>query len=183
MKILVLYGTTDGQTRKVCAFIAQRLRSKGDRVTLVDAASSGGIDLRDFQAAIVAASIHAGQYQKAVVEFVRANHARLGQMPSAFVSVSLSTVDSDAEERKSLATITDNFKAYTGWTNAEINHVAGAIRVGEYNVFKSWLMKLVAWEKSLKLEPGKDLELTDWEALAAVVDGLHARFTSAIAGP
>ena len=182
MKILVLYGTTEGQTRKICEFIAERLRSKGDLVTMTDAsAPTASVDLRDYEGAIVAASIHVGQYQHAVVQFVRDNHARLNQMPSAFVSVSLSTVDSDAEERESLATITDNFKAYTGWTNAEIHHVAGAFRASEYNFFKSWLMKLVAWEKSLKLEPGKDLELTDWRALAATVDDLHARFVNAIA--
>jgi menaquinone-dependent protoporphyrinogen oxidase len=182
MKILALYGTTEGQTRKICEFIAERLRSKGDSVTLTDASSTTArVDLRDYEGAIVAASIHAGQYQRAVVQFVRDNHARLNQMPSAFVSVSLSTVDSDAEERKSLATITDNFRAYTGWTNVEIHHVAGAFRVGEYNFFRGWLMKLVAWDKSLKLEPGKDLELTDWRALAATVDGLHTRFVDAIA--
>jgi menaquinone-dependent protoporphyrinogen oxidase len=182
MKILVLYGTTEGQTRKICGFIAERLRSKGDLVTVTDAAApTANVDLRDYEGAIVAASIHVGQYQRAVVRFVRDNHARLKQMPSAFVSVSLSTVDSDTEERKSLATITDNFKAYTGWTNAEIHHVAGAFRVGEYSFFQSWAMKLVAWEKSLKLEPGKDLELTDWHALATTVDGLHTRFVDAIA--
>ncbi|MCE9523777.1 MAG: protoporphyrinogen oxidase [Alphaproteobacteria bacterium] len=182
MNILVLYGTTEGQTRKVCAFIAERLRAKGDVVTVVNAAAPGApFDLRDFQAAIVAASIHVGQYQSAVVEFARVHHASLNHMPSAFVSVSLSMVDSDAEELLSLATITENFKAYTGWTNAEIHHVAGALRVGAYDFFKRWVMRLVAWEKKLKLEPGKDLELTDWEALAVTVDGLHARFVETVA--
>jgi len=182
MKILVLYGTTDGQTRKICAFIADKLRSKGDVVTLVDAtASTERVDLAGYQGAIVAASIHAGQYQKAVVQFVRAHHARLKQIPSAFISVSLSSVNSDSEELLSLMTIIDNFRAYTGWTNAEVHHVAGAIRVTEYDFFKRWTMKLIAWEKKLKLEPGKDLELTDWDALAATVEGLRARFVEATA--
>lgn len=182
MKILVLYGTTEGQTRKICEFIAEKLRSKGDLVTVTDAsAPTARVDLRDYESVIVAASIHVGQYQRAVVQFVRDNHVRLNEMPSAFVSVSLSIVDSDAEERKSLATITDNFKAYTGWTNAEVHHVAGAFRVGEYNFFKGWVMRLVAWEKNLKLEPGKDLELTDWRALAATVDDLRTRLAGAIA--
>jgi menaquinone-dependent protoporphyrinogen oxidase len=180
MKILVLYGTTEGQTRKICGFIAERLRSKGDFVRLADAATpTERIDLADYQGAIVAASIHVGQYQSTVVDFARANHARLNQFPSAFVSVSLSTVNSDSEELESLSTITKNFKAYTGWTDAEVHHVAGAIRVTEYDFFKRWTMKLIAWEKKLKLKPGKDLELTDWEALAATVDGLHARFLEA----
>jgi menaquinone-dependent protoporphyrinogen oxidase len=140
--------------------------------------------LREYHGAILAASIHVGQYQRAVVDFARANHARLNQMPSAFVSVSLSTVDSDSEEMLSLATITANFKAYTGWTNAEVHHVAGAIRLGEYDFFRRWTMRLLAWEKKLKLVPGEDLELTDWKALAATVDALRARFAGADArGP
>jgi menaquinone-dependent protoporphyrinogen oxidase len=180
MKILVLYGTTDGQTRKICTFIAERLRAKDAHVTLVDAAAPGGsIDLRAYEGAIVAASIHIGQYQKAVVEFARANHERLNQIPSAFVSVSLSTVDSDSEERVSLATCVDNFKGYTGWTAAEVHHVAGAVRVSEYDFFKRWVMRLLAWEKKLKLQPGADLELTDWNALAATVDGFYARLPGA----
>lgn len=180
MKILVLYGSTEGQTRKICEFIGVRLRFKGDEVTLVDAAAQGErIDLHDYQGAIVAASIHVGQYQSAVVDFARANHGLLNQLPSAFVSVSLSAVDSDSEERLSLATIAENFRGYTGWTNAEIHHVAGAFRVSEYDFFKRLAMRLLAWEKKLKLEPGKDLELTDWAALGVTVDGLHARFAAA----
>lgn len=180
MKILVLYGTTDGQTAKICAFIAQTLRAKGAVVTLADIATPGtSVDLRDYQAAIVAASIHVGQYQRTVVDFARANHARLNDMPSAFVSVSLSTVNSDSEERLSLETCVENFKAYTGWTNAQIHHVAGAIRTTGYDFFKRWTTKLLAWEKNLKLEPGKDLELTDWTALAATLDALYARFAEA----
>ena len=180
MKILVFYGTTEGQTRKICAFIAERLRAKGAEVTLADAAIANvTVDLRGYRGAIVAASIHLGQYQGAVVEFARANHAWLNRVPSAFVSVSLAAADSDAEELKSLATCTENFKAYTGWTGADIHHVAGAFRVSEYDFFKRWVMKLVAWEKGVKLAPGQDLELTDWTALAETVDGLHARFARA----
>jgi menaquinone-dependent protoporphyrinogen oxidase len=149
-------------------------------VTLIDAAAPGGpVDLQAYRAAILAASIHVGQYQRAVVDFARTNHARLNRMPSAFLSVSLATVDSDPEERISLRTCTENFKAYTGWTSAEIHHVAGAIRTGAYDFFRRWLMKIVAWEKKLKLEPGKDLELTDWNALEATVDNLYARFAAA----
>lgn len=180
MKILVLYGTTEGQTRKICEFIGVRLRFKGDEVRQVDAAEPGErIDLNAYQGAIVAASIHVGQYQSAVVDFVRANHALLNQMPSAFISVSLSAVASDSEERLSLASIAENFRGYTGWTNAEIHQVAGAFRVSEYDFFKRLAMRMLAWEKKLKLEPGKDLELTDWAALGVTVDGLRARFVEA----
>jgi menaquinone-dependent protoporphyrinogen oxidase len=177
MKILVLYGTTEGQTAKICEFIASRLRFAGDEVTLVDAATAD-VDVQHFQAAIVAGSIHVGMYQKPVVEFVRANVDWLKRMPSAFLSVSLSAVSSDAEEAKSLQTITENFKGYTGWTNADIHHVGGAIRFGEYDFFRRWLMRAIAWEKGLTVTHGQDMELTNWSALGATVDALRARFAA-----
>lgn len=180
MKILVLYGTTEGQTRKIAAFIASRLRDTGDAVSLVDATGDlSAIDVRGHDAAIVAASLHAGEYQAPVAHFVRANHAWLNMMPSAFVSVSLSAAGTDPDDLKGIADCVERFKTKTGWTTGEVHQVAGAFRFTEYDFFKSWVMKLIAWEKSVKVEPGKDLELTNWDALSATVDAMRARFAGA----
>lgn len=178
MKLLVLYGTTEGQTAKIAEFVAARLRFAGDDVTLLDAASAASLDVAGFRGAILAASVHVGMYQKPVVEFARAHADWLKRTPSAFLSVSLSAASSDAEELKSLATIAEGFKAHTGWTNAEIHHVAGAFRFTEYDFFKRWLMRVIAWEKGVKATPGQDLELTDWNALGATIDALRARFAA-----
>jgi menaquinone-dependent protoporphyrinogen oxidase len=183
MKILILYGTTEGQTAKIAEFVAARLRFAGDEVTLVDASTSASIDVQGFQGAIVAASVHVGMYQERVVDFVRANAEWLKRTPSAFLSVSLSAVSSDAEEAKSLQTITENFKGYTGWTNAEIHHVGGAIRFGEYDFFRRWLMRAIAWEKGLTVTHGQDMELTNWSALGATVDALRLRFAAGRVSP
>lgn len=177
MKILIIYGTTEGQTAKVAEFVASRLRFAGDEVTVADAAKAD-VEVRQYHAAIVAASIHVGMYQKPVVEFVRTHAEWLKRTPSAFLSVSLSAVSSDEEEAKSLQTITENFKAYTGWTNAEIHHVGGAIRFQEYDFFRRWLMRAIAWEKGLKVTHGQDVELTNWSALGATVDTLRTRFAA-----
>jgi menaquinone-dependent protoporphyrinogen oxidase len=177
MKILLLYGTTEGQTRKIATFIADRLRSFGDVVTLVDAttATDAQIDLRDYNAAIVAASIHSGQYQGPVIHFATANHAWLDQMPSAFISVSLSAASTDPEDLKGIATCAELFKTRTGWSKAEVHHVAGAFRFTEYDYFKRWVMRLIAWEKSMEVKPGEDFELTNWGALTDTIDAFRAR--------
>lgn len=179
MKILALYGTTEGQTRKIAEFVAKHLRDLGDAVTLTDATGdTSKIDLRDFDAAIIAASLHAGEYQGPVLHFVRANHAWLNLMPTAFFSVSLSAAGSDSEDLKAIADCAERFKAETQWTNPEVHHIAGAFRFTEYDFFKRWVMKLIAWEKDVKVEPGKDLELTNWEALSTTIDAVRARFAS-----
>lgn len=177
MKTLILYGTTEGQTRKVCEFIAKRLGDIGDAVTLADATGNTTlVDLRAYDAAIIAASLHAGQYQSPVAHFARTNHAWLNRMPTAFISVSLSAAGTDAEDLKGIADCAERFKADTGWTTPAIHHVAGAFRFTEYDFFKRWVLKLIAWQKGVEVEPGKDVELTDWDALAATVDAMRARF-------
>lgn len=179
MNILILYGTTEGQTAKIVEFVAKRLRFAGDEVTVLEAASAGVVDVSVFDAAILAASVHVGMYQRSVVEFARTHADWLMRTPSAFLSVSLAAASSDSEELKSLDTITEGFRAHTGWTNADIHHVAGAFRFTGYDFFKGWMMRVVAWEKGVKATPGQDLELTDWHALGATVDTLRARFVAA----
>lgn len=180
MKILILYGTTEGQTRKVAQFVADQLQVLGDAVTLVDAANDvASVNVRDFDAVIVAASLHAGVYQGPVIHFARANHAWLNLMPTAFLSVSLSAAGNELEDLKGIADCADRFKAETNWTTPEVHHVAGAFRFAEYDFFKRWVMKLIAWERNVKVEPGKNLELTNWEALSTTVDAIRARFADA----
>ena len=176
MKILIVYSTTEGQTAKIVEFIATRLRFAGDDVTLLDAASAGGLDVTGFDGAILAASVHVGMYQAPLLAFAQAHADWLTRVPSAFLSVSLAAASSDTEEIKSLDTITEGFRAQTGWSNAEIHHVAGAFRFTGYDFFKGWLMRVIAWEKGVKATPGQDLELTDWHALGATVDALRTRF-------
>jgi menaquinone-dependent protoporphyrinogen oxidase len=180
MKVVVLYGTTEGQTRKIAQFITSRLRSHGDAVTLLDATEATGAgDLADCDAAILAASLHAGRYQAPVIHFARTHKVRLSRLPSAFISVSLSAAGDDPEDWKGIAACADEFKAATGWSSAEVYHVAGAFRFTEYDFFKRWAMKLIAWKKNVKVSPGKDLELTDWNALGETVDAFRARAAGA----
>ena len=177
MKILILYGTTEGQTRKIAGFTAARFRDAGDSVTLIDATQdTTAVNLRDYDATIIAGSLHVGRYQSSVVHFARANHATLNAMPSAFISVSLAAAGTDPEDVQGIATCADHFKSETSWTTADIQHVAGAFRFAEYDYFKRLAMRLIAWRKGVHVEAGKDLELTDWEALAASVDSLRDRF-------
>jgi menaquinone-dependent protoporphyrinogen oxidase len=176
MKILVLYCTTEGQTRKIAEFISNRLKQQGENVTLTEAAEAPW-DLRpnEYDAAILAASLHAGVYQEPLIKFARTHNARLNQMPSAFLSVSLSAAGREPEELKGIAACADRFRQETGWAPTEVHHVAGAFRFTEYDFFKRWVMRLIAWEKGVKIGPSQELELTDWDGLAKIADDFRTR--------
>src|SRR5262245_49089361 len=131
MNILIIYGTTEGQTRKIAAWTATRIREQGHQVELLDSAAlAADLKLGDFQAFIVAASVHQEYHQEAITNFVFAQHELLNARPSAFVSVSLSAA---VEEEKSEAQkYADRFVSITGWRPSTTLLLGGALRFAEY---------------------------------------------------
>jgi menaquinone-dependent protoporphyrinogen oxidase len=177
MRVLVLYGTTEGQTRKISEFVSDRLKAIGHEASLVDAgdATASDIKLRDFEGVFIAASVHAGRYQSAVQEFVRSRHQTLNGMRTAFLSVSLSAASKDPDDIKGIAECVRQFTIDTLWKPGEIHHVAGAFRFTQYDFFKRWGMKLIAYQKGVSTDTSHDQEMTDWIALARTVDEFVAK--------
>ncbi|MBV9931685.1 MAG: hypothetical protein JO013_12170 [Alphaproteobacteria bacterium] len=69
MPMLIVYGTTDGHTAALAHDAAQALRGEGHDVMTAPAAAAP--PPAGFEAVIVAASLHAGHYQAAVIDYVR----------------------------------------------------------------------------------------------------------------
>ena len=78
MKILIAYATTDGQSRKIARFAADRLADSGHAVELLCVDDAEGLDLTRFHGVIVGGSGHMGGYQKALTRFVTEAQTALG---------------------------------------------------------------------------------------------------------
>jgi len=172
MRLLIVYGTTEGQTRKICTFIRDRAAASGHDVTMAEAIDdSATVDPKDFDATIVAASLHTGRYQAAIEHFAHAHGAALDAGRSAFISVSLSAAGHDEDDQVGLKRCVGEFAHRTGWMPAVLHHVAGAFRYTQYDFFKKWALKYIAWKKGAPTDTSHDYELTDWDDLALFVDG------------
>ena len=170
ISFLVLYGTGEGQTAKVTDRIAGVLTDRGHEATAVNATEAGDIDLADYDAVLVGASIHVGKHQPAVVEFVEDNRDTLAGKPTAFYQVSLSSATE--EGRAEAAGYVEGFVEATGWTPDRIGLFGGALRYSEYGFLKRLMMKRIAKRKLPDEDVSKDVEFTDWaevEAFAADV--------------
>ncbi|WP_343082199.1 flavodoxin domain-containing protein [Ostreiculturibacter nitratireducens] len=170
MKLLIVYGTTEGQTRKVARFAADRLADAGHAVELLQAEDAEGVDLGRFDGVILAGSIHAGDFQKALVAFAEDNAKALAGARTLFLSVSLSAAGDYNEDWAGLDDCIARFVKNTGWTPGKVAHVAGAFRFSEYDFFKSWAMRWIASQKDQTVKAGVDKEYTDWDALGALLD-------------
>jgi menaquinone-dependent protoporphyrinogen oxidase len=169
MKILIVYATTEGQTRKVAHYLFDRLAGAGHSAALLSAAEAEGADPGRFDAVVVAGSLHGGRYQAALVDWTKGAAAALAARPTLFLSVSLSAAGRDEDDWEGLRACVARFTRETGWTPARVEHVAGAFRFSEYDFFKSWAMRWIAAERDDGVKAGEDREYTDWEALAALL--------------
>jgi menaquinone-dependent protoporphyrinogen oxidase len=169
MRILIAYGTTEGQTRKIAEAVAARVRELGHDAHLFDTARSpADVRVEFYDKIIVAGSVHNQGHQEFVEVFVAAKLVELQKRPTLFLSVSLSAAFPQGMlEARSYV---DAFLASTGWKPTESLLVAGALRYAEYDYFKQQVIEHLVL-KGREVEGAKgDHEFTDWASLYRAVD-------------
>lgn len=177
-QVLILYGTHEGQTRRIASFVADRLKEHGLNASLLDAADLDA-PLPAFDAALVAASLHIGGFQKSVLRAVAANAQVLSAKPNAFLSVSLSAAGDDEDDWRGLNKCLEEFFSQAGWRPQRVEHVAGAFRYTQYDFFKRMAMKRIAKERGAPVDTSRDWEMTDWRKLTSFVDAFAAEVIEA----
>jgi menaquinone-dependent protoporphyrinogen oxidase len=167
-RVLIVYGTTEGQTRRIAQFLGNLIAEKGHEASVLDSTDlPGDLDVGAYDAVIAAASLHIGRHQTSIVHFVHDHAAELNARPTAFLSVSLCAASDDPDDLHDARKCVDRFLADTGWQPTRIELVAGAFRYTQYDFFKRWAMKLIARRKAAPSDTSQDYELTDWAALRA----------------
>jgi menaquinone-dependent protoporphyrinogen oxidase len=169
MRVLIVYGTTEGQTYKIAEQVAARARELGQEAQLCNSSALlEGLQIGAFDAIIIAASVHQQVHQETVTEFVIAHRDQLNAKPTAFVSVSLSAaLQSNSSEAQEYV---DRFVAETGWRPTKTLLVAGALRYAGYDYFKQQIVKYIVMKGGGPSDTKRDHEFTDWQELLKFVD-------------
>jgi menaquinone-dependent protoporphyrinogen oxidase len=174
MKVLVVYATGEGQTRKIAGTVASHLQELGHEVTCRDSSENlGNLDFNAFEAIFVAGSVHEQKHQETIADFVIARRALLERAPSAFLSVSLAAAMKDGmpEARSYIA----DFIAETGWQPADTLPVAGALRYSEYDYFRQQVVRDVIFKNDFRIDAERDYEFTDWEGVKSFAGNFVAK--------
>jgi menaquinone-dependent protoporphyrinogen oxidase len=169
VNVLIIYGTTEGQTRKIAERAGARVRERGHDVEIHNSASlAPALDLAGFHAIIVAASVHQERHQDHVSDFVMAHREQMNSKPTAFISVSLSAVLEYAKDEA--RTYVDRFLTATHWQPQNILLLGGALRGSEYDYFERQIIKFIVMKRGEIADMTRDYEFTDWNALAGFID-------------
>jgi menaquinone-dependent protoporphyrinogen oxidase len=162
MRFLIVYGTTEGQTRKIARFMGNVLQEAGHQVTVADAADEPPAP-GAYDAILIGASVHIRKYQSAVTHYINHHVAALNKMPGAFFSVCLAMASNLEDEHDEAKKITDDFLEQTGWQVRMSTQIAGALKYTQYDFFKRILMKMIAKREGQKTDTSQDYEYTNWD--------------------
>ncbi|MBM7800517.1 menaquinone-dependent protoporphyrinogen oxidase [Microlunatus panaciterrae] len=162
-KIFIPYGTTEGQTAKIADYIADVIRHYGHEAELADLNESPDRIPDGYDGVIVGASIHMGEHNKRVVEFVQKNRDTLQRLPSAFFSVSLAA-HGDTEEAEGYV---EHLEEETAWRPARVGLFGGALLYTHYGFVKRHMMKRIARNKPghLGTDLSRDYVYTEWDGV------------------
>ena len=182
--ILVLYGTREGQTRKIAEHIGEALKAKQRDTAVLNAAEvAEAFDLCAYGAVLVCASLHAGKYEREVVRFAKNYLVDAGPLPTVFLSVSLSerTVEDEeadpalrARAAEDVKRTVDEFLAETGWHPTHIAAAAGALLYSKYNFVIRLIMKRISKKAGGPVDTSRDYEFTDWTRIDQLTEDLIA---------
>lgn len=171
-RLLIIYGTTDGQTAKIARAVAQTWRDNGSKADVILADKAGTLPRpEDYDGIVIAASLHAGGYQRTVRRWVR-NHAEvLTGKTTVFLSVCLGVLQNEPKVREDLDRTARGFFRETGWTPTMTKFVAGALLYSRYGWLKRLIMRRMAREAGMETDIRQDYEFTDWADLATFAKG------------
>lgn len=165
MKILIVYSTVEGHTRRIAEFLATETCLVHHNPIVISTSRQMKIDVSDFDAVVVAASIYAGQYSNEIVDYITMHASRLNETPAIFLSVGLSIINKDTGVRRSLEETTKHFLHVTGWNPLMVEQVAGALLYSRYGFIKKMLMRSIMKKAGAGIDTSRDYVYTNWDSL------------------
>lgn len=165
-RVLILYSTTDGHTRKICERLQQVLEVQGHRVTLVSVKDEPAVDLEPFDKIVLGASIRYGRHRPYVIEFVNARQRDLESKPSAFFSVNV-VARKPGKDTPATNPYVRKFLRQISWRPRELAVFAGKINYPIYGFWDRAIIRFIMWLTGGPTERDAVVEFTDWRQVEA----------------
>ena len=161
MDDLIIYSSTDGQTKKICETIKENLPS-GDKFKLISLDEALYFNLEKCEKIIIGASIRYGRHNKKVLDFIIKNKNILDLKKTAFFSVN---VVARKEEKSTPETnpYVLNFLKKTNWKPDKLSVFAGKVDYPNYNFFNKIVIRFIMMITKGPTDINNSYEFTNWE--------------------
>ncbi|MCK3655108.1 protoporphyrinogen oxidase [Pasteurellaceae bacterium Macca] len=161
MKTLILYLTTDGQTRK----IAEKMAETFADCTLISLREQPQIQaekLQDYDCIILGASIRYGHFDPILEAFIQQHQGLLKSKKSAFFSVNLTARKANRNTPET-NTYTRKLLARIAWQPQYVAVFAGALFYPRYQWFDRVMIRFIMKITGGDTDTRREYEYTDWQ--------------------
>jgi menaquinone-dependent protoporphyrinogen oxidase len=161
-RILIIYSTTDGHTRKICRHLRQVIEQQDHQVTLMSIDDKPNVDLESFDKIVIGASIRYGKHSKQVYEYIKRNEQILDSRPNAFFSVNVVARKPEKNQPETNPYL-KKFLKQISWQPKEVAVFAGKIDYQMYNFRDRQIIRLIMWMTKGPTDPETVVEFTNWK--------------------
>lgn len=165
-RILILFASSHGQTRRVAEAVAERLYDRGHEVDVCDACSGRPPAPAAYDAVVMGSRVEFGFHHRRVTRYIRHYLTSLRTMPTAFFSVSMSASTGGPDPRQYMARLfrTCHFKP------GHYQAFAGGLPYTRYGPLTRYVMKRISESEGHDTDTTRDHSYTDWTEVRAFAD-------------
>lgn len=162
--ILIVYATTDGHTRQICARLKQVAEAKGEKVVVALIDDDPGIDIDPFDKVVIGASIRYGKHGPQVYKFIRTNQHKLESRPNAFFTVNV-VARKPEKNRPDNNPYLLKFLKQISWQPQNLAVFAGKIDYPKYTFWDRQAIRFIMWMTKGPTDTQAVVEFTDWDSV------------------
>ena len=179
-RILLLYSTVDGQTRKIAERLADVMGAPDRDLTLAALDATTSVAPDGFDAVVIGASIRYGHHRPEVAAWIARHQTTLESTVNGFYSVNVvarkptrNTPETNPYLRKFLRRI--------DWRPQHLAVFAGRIDYPRYGVLDRNVIRLIMWMTHGPTDPDTVIEYTDWAQVERFAQRIVAGLTPSAA--
>jgi menaquinone-dependent protoporphyrinogen oxidase len=161
-KILIIFSTTDGHTRKICLRLQEVIENQGNQVTVISVDDVSGIDLNSYDKIVVGASIRYGKHSPKIYEFIKENMQILDAKSNAFFTVNVVARKAEKNTPETNPYLI-KFLRQISWKPKKLAVFAGKIDYQKYSSLDRFMIRLIMWMTKGPTDPKANIEFTNWK--------------------
>ena len=160
MDSILIYSSTDGQTKKICEAIKNYSKDK-DNHEIVSIENSNKINLNNYKQIIIGASIRYGKHNPKVKEFIENNLMILENKNNAFFTVNVVARKENKNQPETNPYLIKFLKSIT-WKPDILDVFAGRLDYPSLNFWDKQIIRLIMYITKGPIDLKKTYEFTDW---------------------
>ena len=174
MRSVIIFSSTDGQTKKICEVIKENLLNK-DEHRLVSIENVSDVNIESYDSIIIGASIRYGKHNSKVTNFVKQNINFIQKKKNAFFSVNV-VARKKGKDTPETNPYVQKFLNKTKWKPNKLGVFAGKVDYPRYNFLNKQVIRFIMFITNGPTDITKTYEFTNWDNVKNFAKEINENF-------